>query len=83
MVHLECHKPAANSVGEDQPLLGTSKVFDATLKLKAEPLNSKNLVWQLIKMPVLTVKVVIGIYWHAFKLWRKGVPLYTHPAKQK
>lgn len=83
MVHLECHKPADNHAGEEEPLLSTSKVFDATLKLKAEPLNSKNLVWQLIKMPVLTVKVVIGIYWHAFKLWRKGVPLYTHPAKQK
>jgi DUF1365 family protein len=79
MVHLECHKPSDN----DSMNSKMNKVFDATLKMRAQPMTSKNLLWQLIKMPVLTVKVVIGIYWHAFKLWKKGVPLYTHPDKQK
>jgi DUF1365 family protein len=83
MVHLECHKPIAIESGQSarEHESKLNKVFDATLKMRAQPMTSKNLVWQLIKMPVLTVKVVIGIYWHAFKLWKKGVPLYSHPDK--
>jgi DUF1365 family protein len=25
--------------------------------------------------------VILGIYWHALRLWLKGVPLFTHPDK--
>ncbi len=66
-VHLECHKP--------------HKVFDATLQMKAQPFTSSSLLKQLVKTPIMAVKVVAGIYWHAFKLWRKGVPIYDHPGK--
>jgi DUF1365 family protein len=27
---------------------------------------------------MVTVKVIAGIYWQAFRLWRKGVPFYGH-----
>ncbi|MBF4254937.1 DUF1365 family protein [Vibrio anguillarum] len=64
-VHLECHKEG--------------KVFDATLSMKAQPFNSKNLLKLLIKTPVMAVKVTIGIYWHALKLWLKGAPFYSNP----
>jgi DUF1365 family protein len=30
----------------------------------------------------MAVKVVIGIYWHALKLWLKGAPFYSHPKYQ-
>lgn len=64
-VHLECHKEA--------------KVFDATLKMRKYPFNSKVLVKQLISTPAMAVKVTVGIYWHALKLWVKGAPFYSHP----
>jgi DUF1365 family protein len=32
----------------------------------------------LLKYPVVTLKVIIGIYWQALRLWRKGVPFYGH-----
>jgi hypothetical protein len=32
----------------------------------------------LLKYPVVTWKVISGIYWQAFRLWRKGVPFYGH-----
>ncbi|GAB7220472.1 DUF1365 domain-containing protein [Vibrio comitans] len=69
MVHLECHRE--------------SKEFDATLSMKARAFNSRNLLKQLISTPILTVKVLTGIYWHALKLWIKKVPIYPHPAKNK
>ena len=65
MIHLECHDP--------------DKVFDATLSMKKNQLNSKNLLLALAKTPVMAVKVVAGIYWHALILWWKGAPVYDHP----
>lgn len=67
-VHLECHRE--------------HKEFDATLTMTKRPLSSKTLLQQLIVTPVMAVKVVTGIYWHAFKLWFKGAPFYSHPKYQ-
>lgn len=68
-IHLECHRE--------------SKEFDATLKMRKYPFNSKVLVKHLISTPVMAVKVTIGIYWHALKLWVKGAPFYSHPKYQR
>ncbi|ELB9420917.1 DUF1365 family protein, partial [Vibrio parahaemolyticus] len=62
---LECHK------GE--------KHFDATMAMKAQPFSSGSLLKCLIGTPIQTVKVMVGIYWHALKLWVKGAPFYSHP----
>ncbi|WP_237485543.1 DUF1365 domain-containing protein [Vibrio hippocampi] len=64
-VYLACHQE--------------EKVFDATLALKARAFTSTNLVKLLLATPVMAVKVVAGIYWHALKLWLKKVPIYDHP----
>ncbi|TOL25460.1 chromosome partitioning protein ParA [Vibrio parahaemolyticus] len=64
-IHLECHK------GE--------KHFDATMAMKAQPFSSGSLLKCLIGTPIQTVKVMVGIYWHALKLWVKGAPFYSHP----
>jgi DUF1365 family protein len=69
LVHLECHKE--------------SKVFDATLSFRKKSFTTTTLITQLIKTPIMAVKVLLGIYWHAFILWRKGAPVYDHPNKQK
>jgi uncharacterized protein len=53
------------------------EVFHATLGMKREPLS--NLI--LLRHPFMTAKVIGAIYWQALKLWLKGVPVYTHPAK--
>ncbi|KJY83213.1 plasmid partition ParA protein [Vibrio galatheae] len=68
-IHLECHRDG--------------KEFDATLKMAKQPLNSRALLKQLIVTPVMAVKVTIGIYWHALKLWIKGAPFYSHPRSRK
>ena len=30
----------------------------------------------------MTLKVVAGIHYEAFRLWRKGVPYFTHEPQQ-
>jgi DUF1365 family protein len=67
-IHLECHRDG--------------KEFDATMKMSKQPLTTQSLLKHLIATPVMAVKVVIGIYWHALKLWVKGAPFYSHPTSQ-
>ena len=54
------------------------KHFDATLVLSKVSIE-ENLARTLIQYPLMTVKVVTGIYWQALKLKLKGVPFYDHP----
>ncbi|MDP5253653.1 MULTISPECIES: DUF1365 domain-containing protein [unclassified Vibrio] len=68
-VHLECHKQ--------------KKHFDATLTMKAKPFNSANLVAALVRTPIMALKMLVGIYWHALRLWLKKVPIYDHPDKHQ
>lgn len=55
-----------------------AKHFDATLNLEQHDLV-KNLARILMKQPFMTAKVMLGIYWQAFKLWVKGSKFYDHP----
>ena len=43
------------------------------------PLIDKGLASMLLKYPLMTVKVIVGIHWEALKLWKKGVKLVTRP----
>ncbi len=64
-IHLECHR--------------NIKEFDATLTMTKQPFSSQVLLKHLIVTPIMAVKVTMGIYWHALKLWLKGAPFYGHP----
>jgi len=55
------------------------KLFDATMNLDKIPISSSSLARVLIGFPLVTVKVVIGIYYEAMRLWLKKVPFYSHP----
>lgn len=71
-IHLQCH---------DIEDANDSKVFDATLQLNRTELNQAQLRSVLLRTPMQTLSVVIGIYWQALKLFIKGTPLYKHPRK--
>jgi uncharacterized protein len=54
-------------------------LFDVTMKLKRNPYS----IWEMLKCsllyPFLPFKIITGIYYHAFRLWLKKVPFYSHP----
>lgn len=61
----------------------TGPLLSATLKAAHKDLSSINLAIQLIKVPFLTMKVVLGIHFEALRLWIKGAKLIKNPHPNK
>jgi DUF1365 family protein len=53
--------------------------FEALLALRRREISSASLAGALLRHPLLTVRLFAAIYWQAFRLRRKGAPIYAHP----
>ena len=55
------------------------QIFSAWISLQRRELTAQ---WKrnwLIRQPWQNVQVVLRIYWHALKLYFKGIPVHGHP----
>ncbi len=59
---------------------GDEKVLITTLTGKRAELTNQNLLWLTIKFPLVTLKVIFLIHWHALRLWLKRIPFYRKAA---
>lgn len=61
---------------------GETNMFDASLSLRRREISGRALAGVLVSHPFMTVRVAVGIYWQALRLWLKRVPFFVHPAKR-
>lgn len=55
-------------------------ILDATLAGERVLLTDRAIVRQVLKMPLMTFKVVAGIHWEALKIWLRGGRFHGKPA---
>ncbi len=52
----------------------------ASLDGKRQPLTDRGLLWQLLAMPLMSIKVMAAIHWQAFKIWLRGARFHPKPS---
>jgi len=63
-------------------LEGAKRVFLSALQGRRVPLTSGRLAWLTIKCPLVTLKVIALIHWHALLLWLLRVPFHRRESSQ-
>jgi len=61
--------------------VGTERTLTSTLAGPRRELTSARLAWFSLKYPLITVRVIALIHWHALKLWLKRVPWFAKSAR--
>lgn len=56
-------------------------VFDAGLNLQRQTITAASLRNAALRYPCMSLRVISAIHWQALRLWLKGMPVFTHPAK--
>ncbi len=51
----------------------------ARLRMGREDLSDRHLAANLVRLPFMTLQVMLGIHWQALKLWLKGAPFHRAP----
>jgi DUF1365 family protein len=54
-------------------------VLTATMAMKRHPLTDRELLRQFFALPLMTLKVIVGIHYEALRLWMKGFKIFRHP----
>ena len=58
------------------------KILTATWSGKQKELTDKNILKTILCFPLMTFKVILGIHYEAFHLWRKGATFYHRKPKE-
>jgi DUF1365 family protein len=78
----QLNQPGSRLAVEITSRKGTETAFQAGLTLSQRPIGRSQLIRMLLRYPWMTGRVVLAIYYQAFRLWRKKCPFYPHPKHQ-
>lgn len=55
-------------------------VLQASVVARRRPLDDRALLRMLVRYPLVTLKTIGMIHWHALRLWRRGARFHSHGA---
>ncbi len=58
-------------------------VLTSAIRGSAVPLTSGRLLWCAVKYPLLSVKIISLIHWHALKMWLARVPFFRKSERRE
>jgi uncharacterized protein len=61
--------------------VGAERTLTSTLTGPGRPLTDARLAWFTLKYPLITLRVIALIHWHALRLWLKRVPWFAKAAR--
>jgi len=57
---------------------GDGLILHTSLDLARRPLTDRNVLWLLLRHPLMTHKTTLMIHWHALRLWLRGARFHRH-----
>lgn len=54
----------------------------ATENMQRQTLSDRHIIGQCLRMPLMTAKVIVGIYWEAVRLRLKGAKMFPYPGRR-
>ena len=61
--------------------VGSARTLTSTLAGPRVPLTDARLFWFTLKYPLITLRIISLIHWHALRLWLKKIPWFAKAAK--
>lgn len=75
------HAPHENLLVQIDDYVGDQRTLTSTLTGPARPLTDARLAWFTLKYPLITLKIIGLIHWHAFRLYLKKISWFSKAAR--